>query len=198
MAKNPKPPTALEYAVLGVVAARPHTGYEICRLFEETPIAVYSSSPGSIYPAIRRLRAAGLLEETPHPDNPEGSKTALQITGDGRAALRAWLNAPVAREDVERRMDELLLRFAFMSGNVPPGAVVRFLQRLKSEIDAHVERLGAYAAQASKHMPLTGALALQAGIGAYREKARWTARALEALNEEEARAGRPASQRRTS
>lgn len=184
--KTQKPPTSLEYAVLGLVAARPQTGYEICRLFAETPMAAYSSSPGSIYPAIRRLRAAGLLEDAPHPDNPESSKTALQITTEGRAALRAWLAAPVRREDVERGMEELLLRFAFMSGNVAPAVIARFLVRLKAEIDAHVQALGAYAAETSGRMPLTGALALQAGIGSFREKARWAAEALKALKALEA------------
>ncbi|MCK5744740.1 MAG: PadR family transcriptional regulator [Oricola sp.] len=195
MAKKPeKQPTPLEYAILGLAAARPQTGYEICRLFEETPISVYSSSPGSIYPAIRRLRAAGLIADAPHPDNPQGSKKALRITADGVATLRAWLSAPVGREDVERRMEELMLRFAFMSGNVSRAVIARFLTRLKTEIDAHVGRLASYAETASPHMPASGALALDAGIGAYRDRARWAARALQTIEEQEA--GRAPAKRR--
>ena len=176
MAKKPeKQPTPLEYAILGLAAAGPQTGYEICRLFEETPISAYSSSPGSIYPAIRRLRAAGLIADAPHPHNPQGSKKVLRITGEGVATLRIWLGAPVSREDVER--------FAFMSGNVSRAVMGRFLTRLKAEIDAHVTRLAAYAEAASPHMPPSGALALEAGIDAYRDRARWAARALDAIND---------------
>lgn len=183
MAKKPeKQPTPLEYAILGLAAGGPQTGYEICRLFEETPIGVYSSSPGSIYPAIRRLRAAGLIADAPHPDNPQGSKKVLRITGEGVATLRAWLGAPVSREDVERRMEELMLRFAFMSGNVSRAVIARFLTRLKTEIDAHVGRLASYAEAASLHMPPSGALALEAGIDSFRDRARWAARALDAIN----------------
>lgn len=176
-------PAPLGCAILGLLAARPWTGYEIGRLFADTPMAVFSSSPGGIYPAIKRLQAAGLVETTPHPDNPEGSKTAFAMTKEGRAAFREWLMTPVTREDVERNMANLLLRFAFMSGNLPNAAIRRFLVDLKQEINAHIESLVAYGKEARSSMPLTGALAFDAGIESYRMHARWAARAIEAVDE---------------
>ncbi|MBB5518151.1 PadR family transcriptional regulator [Amphiplicatus metriothermophilus] len=174
-------PSSLGYAILGLLAARPWTGYEIGRLFAETPIAIYSSSPGSIYPAIKGLRAAGLVERAPHPDNPDSSKRVFAITPRGRAALRDWLAAPVAREDVRRNMQDLMLRFAFMSGNLPEAAIIRFLKDLKRETEAHIEALEAHAEQMRAAAPLSGVLALQAGIDGYRKTARWAQRALDAF-----------------
>lgn len=176
-------PTPLGYAILGLLAAHPWTGYEISRLFADTPMGVHSSSPGSIYPAIKRLQAAGLVETTPHPDNPEGSKTAFAITKKGRKIFRDWLMTPVTREDVERGMRTLLLRFAFMSGNLPNAAIRRFLVDLKQEIEIYTESLVAYGKAARPAMPLTGALAFDCGIESYRTHARWAARAIEALDE---------------
>ena len=55
-------PTTLEYALLGLVHAEPRSGYDLCKVFETTPMGHYSSSPGAIYPALKRLEGAGLVE----------------------------------------------------------------------------------------------------------------------------------------
>jgi len=54
-----RPP--LDYALLGLLNKRPAAGYALRRLFQTTPLGVYSDSPGSIYPALRRLHRLGLV-----------------------------------------------------------------------------------------------------------------------------------------
>jgi DNA-binding PadR family transcriptional regulator len=47
--------TTLGYALLGLIRAEPRTGYALRMVFETTPMGSYSSSPGSIYPALKSL-----------------------------------------------------------------------------------------------------------------------------------------------
>ena len=53
------PQTTLGYALLGLVAGEPQTGYALMKTFTTTPMGHYSGSPGAIYPALRRLEGAG-------------------------------------------------------------------------------------------------------------------------------------------
>jgi DNA-binding PadR family transcriptional regulator len=55
-------PTALEYALLGLVQQHPQSGYDLRKVFETTALGSYSGSPGAIYPALRRLERKGLVE----------------------------------------------------------------------------------------------------------------------------------------
>ena len=48
-------------ALLGLLMETPLSGYDIRRIFTQTPLATFSDSPGAIYPALKRLEAAGLV-----------------------------------------------------------------------------------------------------------------------------------------
>jgi len=116
-----------------LVGIAPQTGYEIGKVFRETPMEVYSWSPGAIYPAIRRLEALRLVERASHP------KRALSLTKAGRAVLVAWLEAPIETDDAMRRIDQLLLRFAYMEHFLPTSRVrvqwcARKLRRRPEEV----------------------------------------------------------------
>ena len=50
-------PTALEYALLGLLHQQPQSGYDLRKVFETTALGNYSGSPGAIYPALRRLES---------------------------------------------------------------------------------------------------------------------------------------------
>ena len=58
-------PTLLDYAILGLIQDRPLSGYAIRKLFEETALGNYSSSPGTIYPALKRLQKLELISKIP-------------------------------------------------------------------------------------------------------------------------------------
>lgn len=56
-------PTVLGYAILGLAQEESRSGYSIRKVFETTALGVYSSSPGSIYPALNRLEKNGLVQK---------------------------------------------------------------------------------------------------------------------------------------
>ncbi len=105
-------PTAVTWAVLGLLESRPRSGYDIKRAVDRTIRHFWAASYGQIYPELRRLEAAGWIEGS---DRSRGarSRRVYAITPKGRAELRRWLGDDETR--VELR-DESLLRLFFADG----------------------------------------------------------------------------------
>lgn len=81
--------SAFEATILGFLAGRPCSRYEIMKAFQTTSI-YWSGSPGAVYAAITRLEKQGLLQEV----DSIGTIT-FEVTTSGLKALQAFLNVPV-------------------------------------------------------------------------------------------------------
>jgi DNA-binding PadR family transcriptional regulator len=79
---------SLRYAVLGLLARRPSTGYEITRTFDRSLSTSWHARHSQIYPELAKLEAAGLIELVG--EGARRSKT-YDITDVGRKELRNWL-----------------------------------------------------------------------------------------------------------
>lgn len=79
---------SLRHAVLGLLARRPSTGYELTRTFDRSLRTSWQASHSQIYPELAKLEVAGLVEVLKH--GARRSKT-YAITTAGRAELRRWL-----------------------------------------------------------------------------------------------------------
>ncbi len=167
----------LSYALLGLVEIEPQTGYALAKTFTTTPMGHYSGSPGAIYPALRRLEESGLLRGRVPSARATRPRRVYEVTARGRRTLVAWLRGPVARADVIWRMDDLMLRFAFMEGLLERSAIIAFLESHCREVEAYVGELQAHRRQKSRS--LHGRLAMKAGIDGYRTQARWARFALQ-------------------
>ena len=102
-------PTAVTWAVLGLVAMEPRSGYDVKRIIDRSVRHFWAASYGQIYPELRRLEQAAWIEGD---DAPRGgrSRRLYRITAEGRAALNTWLHGHETR--IELR-DESLLRLFF-------------------------------------------------------------------------------------
>ena len=102
-------PTAVTWAVLGLVAMEPRSGYDVKRIIDKSVRHFWAASYGQIYPELRRLQEAAWIEGD---DAPRGgrSRRVYRITPEGRGALQAWLHGHETR--IELR-DESLLRLFF-------------------------------------------------------------------------------------
>jgi DNA-binding PadR family transcriptional regulator len=97
------------YVILGFLATRPRSGYEIKQAVDQSTRFFWAASYGQIYPELRRLREAGLV--TSERDDAGGRKRARhRITAAGRRALRDWLAEPA---DPTELRDEKLLKLFF-------------------------------------------------------------------------------------
>jgi DNA-binding PadR family transcriptional regulator len=90
MKKRKKKLTELEGAMVSEVFRRGTcTAYQLRHEFLKSPSAEWSGSAGAIYPALRRLRAAGLVSAKATGDRRGTERYSL--TAAGSRALTAWL-----------------------------------------------------------------------------------------------------------
>ena len=163
-------PTLLDFAILGLIQDQPLSGYGIRKVFEETAMGNYSNSPGTIYPAIKRLEKFKLVEKVLQPDT---AKTRFQITKEGLLKLKEWLVQPIEKKEVEKKTDELLLRFAFMETLVNKKQKIIFLHSFQDLLKTYVQDLLTYYDKESNNMPLHARLAFQHGIESNKTTLKW-------------------------
>lgn len=177
-------PTALGYALLGLLHQGPRSGYDLRKVFATTALGNYSSSPGAIYPALARLERAGLVESAVDRSRSLRPRQLYRPTRAGSASMRRWLTQAITREDVERRVDELMLRFAFLWILDDRPQTERFLLELAEQADAYVAELKRQRRLHPPETPIQPRLALEAGIEQYRASARWARKALALVKED--------------
>ncbi len=168
----------LGYALLGLLYQKSRSGYDLRKVFAETAMGNYSSSPGAIYPALQRLEVdqlvLGRVEETAGLRR----RRLYHVTDAGVAALKLWLATPIQPTDVRRGADELMLRFGFMEQVLGPSACTDFLVNFGKALESYVAELETFLKTQAGAMPLSGQLALECGIRGYRSLHEWTGYAL--------------------
>ncbi len=188
------PPQLLRFALLGLFMQKPSSGYDLRKVFSQTPMMRFSDSPGSIYPAVRRLHVAGWVADVSTPRATGRRKRVFAITPAGRREMKRWLQKPVTRSDIIRRLDEIMLRFAFGGEILGIEFVIPFLEAFEREIAAYIVSLKEYFASVAPGMTLTGRLAMLCGIDGYNVQARWVRQSLATLR---AAQSRPSRRRRS-
>ena len=84
-------PTA--YVILGMLHGGPKSGYEVKSVVDHSTRFFWAASFGQIYPELKRLEKAALVEGTNAPRDGR-KRTVYELTASGRMALRAWHRAP--------------------------------------------------------------------------------------------------------
>lgn len=173
--KETAKPTLLDYAILGLIQDRPLSGYAIRKLFEETALGNYSSSPGTIYPALNRLQKFKLVKKNTQGKN---GKACFEITTNGIQILQKWFLKPVEKIEVVKKTNELLLRFGFMESLVDKKQKINFLTSFHNLLNIYIKELQAFYNKESNNMPLHGRLAFQFGIDSNKTTLKWCKKAI--------------------
>ena len=127
-------PTA--YVILGMVSGEARSGYEIKALVDGSTRFFWAASYSQIYPELKRLAEAGLVEGSPAPRG-DRKRTVYAITAEGRDALEEWLRKPP--ETAEMREEGLLK--LFFSGVLPPEEALGTLRAMRERRLELAERL---------------------------------------------------------
>jgi DNA-binding PadR family transcriptional regulator len=155
--------TELDNCILGVIwRGGPMSAYGVRAHFAGSNTVSWSSSTGTVYPAIRRLREAGYLDAAA-PAGPRKSEL-LSLTKKGRSALDDWLT------DVQpglgsARADPLRTRVHFLSALDAPARRQAFADYRAATrtaiagIEKDLERPAAGAVGRSERLGSLGALA---------------------------------------
>jgi DNA-binding PadR family transcriptional regulator len=167
----------LRHALLGLLAERPMSGYELDQRFEASVGSTWTAGHSQIYPELNRLADEGLIEAGA--PGPRGRKT-YAITPAGRDAVRVWLSETEPDPTVR---DEAALRTYFL-WLMEPSAARAHVER---ERDAARETLNALRATAAARRPATPAeraqrIALEAGLRSAQARAEWAQWALDRLD----------------
>jgi DNA-binding PadR family transcriptional regulator len=177
-----KTASTLEFALIGLLRQQAQSGYDLRKTFTETAMRHYSDSPGSIYPALRRLQTKGLIEAEPRDRR---GREVFHLTPAGVEALLDWLGQDVGRDDLVGRLQELMLRFAFMDGNVPRSTAIRFLEQFERGLSVYAAELRAKLERDSYLKPVhTGLLAFQSGVEGMEAQLAWARQARARLAED--------------
>lgn len=113
---------SLRYAVLGLLAQHPSTGYELTQRFDKSLNNAWHASHSQIYPELAKLHEAGLIEVVG--EGARNSRT-YDITQAGREALRHWL---VDTEPNRAQRNEGAVRF-FLTLLLEPEDRIKVFQR---------------------------------------------------------------------
>lgn len=85
---------SLRHALLAVLVVEPMTGYELVKYFDGSFAFLWSAPHSQIYPELRRMEGAGLLEAEVVPRGVRAEKRVYSITSDGRSELLRWAAEP--------------------------------------------------------------------------------------------------------
>jgi DNA-binding PadR family transcriptional regulator len=104
--------------ILGMLAGRPRSGYEIKQLVDRSARFFWAASYGQIYPELKKLEKAGLIAGD---DSSRGGRqsTTFRLTAAGKHAAREWIRKP---PEVLETRDEGLLKLFFAGAIDPPRA----------------------------------------------------------------------------
>ena len=123
---------SLKYAVLGFLRTTPRSGYDLARRFKDTMGGlVWMAQLSQIYPELRRLEQAGLIEGKTM-KGARLDKRVYRLTDAGRSVLQDWIESdidPGPVRDVQR------LQFLLLDSS-PPELIRKHLLRHR----AHHER----------------------------------------------------------
>jgi len=129
---------SLRYALLGLLADRPYSGWQLLKHFEGSLAYAWPARHSQIYPELARLREAGLIEQTG--EGPRGAKE-YTLTSTGREEVERWLRETTPSRNTR---DEALLRVFFLWLLDPEEAAeyldreVEFQRRMLADLE-HIE-----------------------------------------------------------
>lgn len=148
--------TTLEYYVLGLISVEPQSGYSIITYFEMDWWRWRgSSSPGSIYPILKRLEQQGIIDgelEVVYETRPRKMYT---LTPAGEEILDEWLRMPVTKDEAGEDRSTLMMKFLFMERRLPVEETLKWLDSYEQATDYYITLL-----QVSRNPNLTGVWSL--------------------------------------
>jgi PadR family transcriptional regulator, regulatory protein AphA len=136
-------PNPTEFAILGLLAEEPRSGYDIKKEVEERLSHFWSESYGHVYPMLHRLHERELVVKEVEKQEGKPDRNVYHITEEGRKALEAWFAEP---PPPIRPRNEFLLRL-FFGRHSRPEYLLRDIRRHGDGVKGALARLRAVKAR---------------------------------------------------
>ena len=166
--------TTTSYAVLGLLAIRPWTTYELAKQVQRSLRWFWPRAERKLYDEPKRLAEEGLATATREHTGRRG-RTVYTITDAGRAALRDWLGEPFAPPTTE--FEGMVKVFFADAGSTPQ--LLAALELIEAQADERLDEIAALAATRPpvfperEHLSALGLRLYQEQEEATRRWARW-------------------------
>jgi PadR family transcriptional regulator AphA len=146
--------TTTSYAILGLLAIKPWTTYELARHMDRSLGRLWPRAQSKIYEEPKKLVSYGLATARPERVG-KRPRTVYAITAKGRRTLRGWLALPARGPLLEH--EQLLKIFFAEHGS-------------RADAEAHIEEMRQWAlAQRVEHLAV--ASSYLAGTGPFQDRA---------------------------
>jgi PadR family transcriptional regulator AphA len=136
-AAPPRPGSALDYLILGVVKDHPLSGYDLAKMFDYVVRYFWQAEQSQVYRALYRLRDARMVESEVVAQERSPDKKIYRITAEGRRALAAWLRAPAPATSPRRPW----LGQLYFADELAAGEIAAILDRRTEELQVARQEL---------------------------------------------------------
>lgn len=156
-----------EGSLLGLVLRRqPVTAYELFRIYEQSPVTSFNASKGSLYPLIKRMKAAGLLEASPKQSRGRNAES-LRCSAAGAEAVRTWLKSVHAGHVM---LDDPLRTMMLSLPSLSRDEQIEWVTDAKNLVSEKMKQVDDYTRSVS--VPFQS-IAHKGAVGALRVKMEW-------------------------
>ncbi|WP_461883689.1 PadR family transcriptional regulator [Fusicatenibacter sp.] len=128
----------LKYAILGLLNRNAMTGYELSKEFETTLFEFWNAKHSQIYPELKSLNAAGLIEYHVEITGNVLEKKVYTITDEGRRDFLSWEETLCPIQTATK--DESRLRLFFLD-SASSDFRLQFLEDQRQQHQAHLTHL---------------------------------------------------------
>lgn len=140
---------SLRYALLALLRVGPQSGYDLQKKFDTSVGHLWHAPDSQIYPELRKMEAAGLVEAEEQTRGERGRRRMYHVTPDGEADYVAWMNAPLSYSRVR---EPATLKASYLEAADPHAARAFFhdhIEHWQGELDQWDAELTRVAARAT-------------------------------------------------
>ena len=149
----------LELAILGLLKERSMHGYQLKKSLSETLGPLFAVSYGALYPALKRLKESGAVEEVFPKTEVRRRKNVYRLTPKGQEMFDRLVESTGQRADTDD--DGFRVRLAFFRHLAPEtrlgllerrrAALTERLAELRTRLSSYRERVDAYTLSLMRH-----------------------------------------------
>ncbi len=125
-----EPIMSIKLAILGFLSWKPLTGYEIKKLFADSPTLYWSGNNNQIYRALLELHQDELVTQVIQYQIDHPSRKVYTITEEGCAELRRWV---LAEPELPQLRNSFLIQLAW-ADQLPPEELDALIVKYEEEV----------------------------------------------------------------
>jgi DNA-binding PadR family transcriptional regulator len=127
----------LRYIILGLLGARPMSGYDIKQAFDRALASYWNAGNSQIYTTLKSLSSAGLVEAEVIEQKSRPNRKVYRLTPTGQAELDRWL-----QEEVPERFskDDFLTKL-FFCGETTDEVTLQHLLEHRASLRRQLEHM---------------------------------------------------------